>query len=305
LALVNEVLPDSERLRHPRGYDVTTAHGALPSEVAMPDDGSFEVLPPDGPPAPIVVHVPHASTVVPEDVRAGIVLDDDALAEELRVMTDHRTDVLAAGTGDEGAARFVNRRSRLVVDPERFPDDREELAARGMGAVYTRGHRGQPLRIPDAEAEAALLTRFFHPYADAFATLVTQIVERHGVCTILDVHSYPLAKLPYELHDGPRPPVCVGVDAVHTPAWLTDLVLAEAARHELSTAVDTPFAGAYVPLARYGVDERVTAVMLEIRRDTYLDERTAEPHDGEAHVRAFVTAVGAAIAEHHRDGDPG
>jgi N-formylglutamate deformylase len=270
----------------------------------MPDVGTFEVLPPDGPPAPIVVHVPHASTTVPDDVRAAIVLDDVALAEELRVMTDHRTDVLASGTGNVGATRFVNRRSRLVVDPERFPDDREELAARGMGAVYTRGHRGQQLRIPDADAEAALLTRFFHPYADAFAALVTDVVERHGACTILDVHSYPAVMLPYELHDGRRPPVCVGVDATHTPDWLTDLVMAEAAWHDLSTAVDTPFAGAYVPLEGYGLDERVTAVMLEIRRDTYLDEKTAEPHAGEAHLQAFVTAVAAAIVEHHRDHEP-
>jgi N-formylglutamate deformylase len=265
---------------------------------------AFEVLPPDGAPSPVVVHVPHASTTVPTDVRAGMLLDDDELAEELRVLTDHHTDVLAAATGAVGATRFVNRRSRLVVDPERFPDEREELALRGMGAVYTRGHRGQVLRVPDGDEEAALLARYFHPYGDALASLVTEMLERHGACTILDVHSYPAGKLPYELHDGPRPPVCVGVDPHHTPGWLTDLVVAEAARHGLETAIDTPFAGAYVPLDRYGSDGRVSAVMLELRRDTYLDEANAELHGGVAQVQAFVTAVAAAIAEHHRDGDP-
>ena len=37
-------------------------------------------------------------------------------------------------------------------------------------------------------------------------------------------------------------------------------------------AVDTPFAGTYVPLDVYGTDPHVTSVMVEIRRDLYLDE---------------------------------
>jgi N-formylglutamate deformylase len=54
-----------------------------------------------------------------------------------------------------------------------------------------------------------------------------------------------------------------------------------------------------VPLDRYGTDARVTSVMLEIRRDQYLDEATARPHDGEAVVADLVTDLARAIAEHH------
>ena len=38
--------------------------------------------------------------------------------------------------------------------------------------------------------------------------------------------------------------------------------------------INTPFAGAIVPAKHYKKDERVQAVMIEIRRDLYLNEST-------------------------------
>lgn len=258
---------------------------------------SFEVVPPNAPAVPIVVHVPHAATAVPADVRRGLLLDDHELAEELRLITDHRTDVLAADVAELGATRFVNRRSRLVVDPERFPDpDLEVMERRGMGAVYTATTARSPLRDGDPEERRRLLDRYFEPYARAFAELVTDHLDDHGYCTIVDLHSYPSVRLPYELGGDERPEVCIGTDRSHTPSWLEGLVVEVASAHDLTTATDTPFSGVYVPLDRYGRDERVTAVMLELRRDTYLDEATASPHEGEVRMRRFVRDVVAAIA---------
>jgi N-formylglutamate deformylase len=264
------------------------------------DGPPFEVIAPSAAAAPILVHVPHSSTLVPADVRADLLLDAEELDTELLRLTDHRTDVLASGVGEFGAVRFVNRRSRLVVDPERFPDDTEEMLEVGMGAVYTHGHRRQLIRdISDTDREA-LLGRYFRPYAAALDAEVTRLVGVHGACTVIDVHSFPSQRLPYELHDGPRPPLCIGTDEFHTPDWLRDLVRDRAEEHGLEVAFDTPFAGTYVPLDRYRSDPRVTAVMLEIRRDTYLDEATAAPHGGEVAVRSFVDAVVAAVVT--RDG---
>ncbi|HSK24466.1 MAG TPA: N-formylglutamate amidohydrolase [Egicoccus sp.] len=257
----------------------------------------FEILPPDGPARPLVVHVPHAGTVIPSDVRERIVLDDVALAEELRRMTDHRTDVLAAGTGTVGATRFVNRCSRLVVDPERFlAPDLEEMEAVGMGAVYTATSDRGVLRHPDPAERDRLLDTWFRPYHAALTDLVARHLEASGRCVIVDVHSYPSITLPYERHaDAARPPLCVGTHPVHTPAAARDAVVALAADAGLEVAFDAPFAGTFVPTA-YLDDPRVVSVMLEIRRDTYLDEASAIPHDGEGRVAAFVTAVADALA---------
>ena len=221
---------------------------------------------------PIVVHVPHAALHVPPSVRRGMVLGDDALARELLAITDHLTDVLARPAVELGANAIINRRSRLVVDPERFPDpEAERMEVVGMGPVYTRTTDLHELRRPTARQRQHLLDRWFTPYADAMAALVGEVVDRHGRCTVVDVHSYPTRPLPYELWPrGPRPPLCIGTDEHHTPGRLADLVEEAANELAIPSARDTPFAGAYVPLDRYGTDERVTAVMLEVRRDQYL-----------------------------------
>jgi N-formylglutamate deformylase len=248
------------------------------------------------PESSVVLHVPHSSTRIPAGVRAGIVLDDAALATELLRMTDAHTDRIALAAAAAVTPRpwaFVNRMSRLVVDPERFPDAREEMRAVGMGAVYTRTSAGGVLRSCDDAGEQALISAWFAPYAAAMTDLVAARLAATGSSTIVDVHSFPTAALPYELHaDTHRPALCIGQDRFHT----TDF-LAEAARRAFEpvgdSAVNEPFAGAYVPTHWYGIDRRVRAIMLELRRDTYMDEGSGEPTAGiDAIIAALVRFLG-------------
>ncbi|GGV07579.1 hypothetical protein GCM10010260_51670 [Streptomyces filipinensis] len=234
---------------------------------------SFELLP-GAPDSPVLLHVPHSARAVPADVRAGIVLDDAALERELDHITDAHTAELAERAAERAGVtpwRFVNRLSRLVVDPERFPDEREEMTAVGMGAVYTRTTHRTALRPADTDPEP-LLARYFRPYARAMTEAVADRLAATGRAVVIDVHSYPSEPLPYELHgSGPRPPVCLGTDSLHTPPGL-----AKAARRAFTacggTGLDSPFAGTYVPLEFHGTDTRVAALMVEIRRDTYMTE---------------------------------
>ncbi|MBW8795724.1 MAG: N-formylglutamate amidohydrolase [Streptomyces sp.] len=234
---------------------------------------SYDLLP-GAAESPVILHVPHSARAIPAVVRAGIVLDDATLERELDHITDaHTAELAEAAARLAGVApwRFVNRLSRLVVDPERFPDEREEMLAVGMGAVYTRTtHRGE-LR-DEAFDPGPLVERYFRPYARAMTEAVAGRLAATGRAVVIDVHSYPSRALPYELHGaGPRPPVCLGTDAFHTPAELT-----EAARKAFAgcgeTGLDSPFGGTYVPLEFYGTDARVAALMVEIRRDLYMTE---------------------------------
>ncbi|MFF4628076.1 N-formylglutamate amidohydrolase [Streptomyces griseorubiginosus] len=231
---------------------------------------SFDLLP-GAEQSPVILHVPHSAREIPAEVRAGIVLDDPALERELDHIVDAHTAELAeeaAGLAGRAPWRFVNRLSRLVVDPERFPDEREEMLAVGMGAVYTRTTGCEPLRPADTDPEP-LVERWFRPYARAMTEAVAERLAAVGRAVVIDVHSYPSAPLPYELHgEGPRPAVCLGTDPFHTPPELV-----AAARQAFGeVGLDSPFSGTYVPLEFYGRDPRVSALMVEIRRDTYMTE---------------------------------
>lgn len=238
------------------------------------DAPSFSFLP-GAADSPVILHVPHSAREIPAGVRAGIVLDDGALERELDHITDSHTAEIAeaaARLADVTPWRFVNRLSRLVVDPERFPDEREEMRAVGMGAVYTRTTHREVLRPQETDPEP-LVARYFRPYARAMTDAVAERLAAVGRAVVVDVHSYPTEPLPYELHrEGPRPPVCLGTDAFHTPPEL--LAAARKAFGDAvgETGLDSPFAGAYVPLEHYGKEPRVSALMVEIRRDTYMTE---------------------------------
>ena len=101
----------------------------------------------------VILHVPHAARRIPRAERDRFLLDGVALEAELDAITDADTDLLARAACGQVNKRpwvFVNRNSRLLVDPERFPDDREEMLEVGMGAVYLRttDQRDLRARIP-------------------------------------------------------------------------------------------------------------------------------------------------------------
>jgi N-formylglutamate amidohydrolase len=114
------------------------------------------------------------------------------------------------------------------------------------------------------------------------------------------VHSYPSKPLPYELHpDGARPTICIGTDAFHTPGWLLDAARTAFERCG-DVALNTPFAGCYVPLRHYGSNPNVAALMIEIRRDSYLIEPTGPFTPGLARLTAALASLIDVIAQAHR-----
>jgi N-formylglutamate amidohydrolase len=256
-------------------------------------------MPPPDPTSAWIVHPPHAATLIPPAARADLLLSDADLAAEVLRMTDHLTDALVAGAL-AAAPRVVFPVSRLVVDPERFPDDAEEPMSRvGMGVIYERTSHGLPLRNPPgADSRRRLLETYYAPHHAALERAVATARERYGHCTILDVHSFPSRPLPYEPDQDPdRPDICIGTDAFHTPAPLAQAFVHRFAEEGLSVAVDRPFAGTLVPLRFFRRDARVLSIMVEVNRGLYLDDATGAPGARFGEVQAMLGRVLASLDE--------
>ncbi len=245
---------------------------------------------------PVVGHVPHASTAIPAAVRAELLIDDAALQRDLVRLTDWHTDDLFDWLRDRGTAMFVNHLSRLVFDPERFADDTlEPMAAVGQGAVYTRTTSGERLRDLTDEVRTKRIAGLFEPYHAALAELVRSQLERFGCCTLLDCHSFATLPLPSEPDQSPdRPDICIGTDSFHTPPALAAALERALLVEGLSVRRDMPFSGCLVPLAYYRRDQRVSSVMIEVRRGLYCDESTGQRRAAFAELRAALERAVAA-----------
>lgn len=264
----------------------------------------------------VVLHVPHASVQIPPDVRDGIVLDDEELAVELDRMTDALTDELARAVASESARRpwlFVNRLSRLVMDPDNEPTVQPEGSV-GHGAILTHTSAGEVLRRPDEDESARLIATYHRPYLAALAELVDERLAACGTVTLVDVHSYPADPLPFEDPTRSRPEVCIATHAFHTTPRIVDAVteaftavdpeLLEAARAGARVALtpalpapiffdidgDSPYLECHVPAHHLGRTRAVEWFLLQLRRDVYAEGRSFAAGSDE-----YVTAVARAI----------
>ena len=233
---------------------------------------AFTVLPGDEG-SPVVIHVPHSSRLIPPDIRADLMLTDKELAEELDEASDTATDEIAIAALAHVRLRptmVINHLSRLVIDPERFSEG-DPAEVFGRGAVYTRTCSGAPLRAEPYPRRAELIDAYFRPYAAAVTDAVENRLNACGRAIVIDLHSYPEKPSAFEDAAAARPPLCIGTDPRHTPPWL--IAAARGAFTSLGEiSENTPYSGTYVPLRYYGTDDRVSSVMIEVRRDTYLSD---------------------------------
>lgn len=240
-----------------------------------------------------ILHIPHASLFIPAHVRPTLLLTDEELSHELLRLTDRYTDELFDCSSDS-VTPVIFPVSRLVVDPERFPDDiHEPMAAHGMGLIYTKTIDGALLRNPVSPASRqSLINEFYAPHHRALTLAVESALIDWGSCLIIDCHSFPLKPFPYEQPSKRvRPDICLGTDPYHTPEWVSDHAQAAFSRADFSVSNNDPFQGTLVTSSHYQHDKRVMSIMIEINRKLYMDEATGDKLSSFSQIRAQLSSV--------------
>ncbi|MFI3244170.1 MAG: N-formylglutamate amidohydrolase [Akkermansia sp.] len=240
--------------------------------------------------SPLILHIPHASQHIPKECAASFLLPPQELRDELLRMTDHFTDELFTC---QTATRICYPVSRLVLDVERFANDEQEhMSQIGMGVIYTKSSHLTELRTPPTPQEREyLLSRYYYPHHEQVQKSCEDALTQHQHCLIIDCHSFPTQSLPYErqihgeLH---RPQICIGSDDYHTSSALLENCVQSFRKRGYEVAINTPFAGALVPMKYYQKNAAVQSLMIELRRDLYMDEETG---DKNAHFTSLQTDI--------------
>lgn len=242
---------------------------------------------------PVIVHIPHNGFsfpyfAQPEDAS----LRQEALYDSMQTLADLHVNILQKELFERLQQHsnvvpylFESTVSRLYMDPERFPDHREEMNSRGMGVIYTKNHNMEDLYdAPLTTNETLHRMTMYGEYHTAFEQLVETLLEQFGHCVILDLHSYSTEPLLYELHsDQPRTPLVLGTDTFHSTMFQEVLSL----EYDWMS-INTVFQGTFVPMKYYHHDSRVQSIMTEVRKDVYLDEQTQQV---EQHALFFPAVV--------------
>ena len=239
---------------------------------------------------PVLLHVPHSGL---EGFHDASDIDAGIICREMTTLADIDTDWiarLAAERFDGEPYLLRSEMTRMECDVERYPDSREEMNSVGMGVIYSKGINGDRLYTSDPSQGVVdnRMGGLYIPYHASFRDMTSEIVEKFGFAIILDIHSYSRRPLGYELHkDGERPQICVGTNG-HDDTRLMRGILSGC---RWSTAFNGAFSGSITP---QGMDDdpKVHSVMLEIRKDTYLDD----DGDGLRPGYADMSALGAFIA---------
>ena len=217
---------------------------------------------------PIVLHIPHSSLHIPDFLREEILLNDEELQKNLYAFTDWNTQDLFSHR--EFPCRIISNVSRMVCDVERFrSDDLEEMAARGLGAVYVKDAFLHPLRKVDKVKRELMLRLYYDPHHKRLENAVSSMLRKFGKCLIVDCHSFSGTPLPYEPdQSADRPDFCIGTVRGHAKAELVHKAIKVLQTPDFSVAQDHPYSGSMIPLKYFG-DERVQTIMIEVKRSLY------------------------------------
>lgn len=220
---------------------------------------------------PVIIHIPHDSIVIPNELIDGCEFalhpaDFDAAVKKMAdvgayaIGSRYRTDC------NIGTPYMIKSNvSRMIVDMERFDDEREEMNKIGHGIIYTTSADGITDIYANEIPEHIVNRRkkLYRMYSDTVAFLVGQLRKEYGHCLIIDLHSYDRKPAEYELHKNERrPKICVGTNRKSDETVLT----AKLDRYSDIVGFNEPFSGSYIPEI-FIDDKYVTSVMIEMRKD--------------------------------------
>ena len=218
--------------------------------------------------APLIVSVPHAGTIIPDEI-SGLVSRDLARRD-----ADHHVDRLYDFAAELGATILHSRISRTVIDLNRNPSGQSLYpgqATTGLCPVTT--FDGEPLYAAGAEPDEAEIERrrmvYFTPYHAVLREQIERLRAVHPALVLYDAHSIR-SHVP-RLFDGELPQFNIGTyDGASCATQLAHAIAAECA--DDSHVVNGRFKGGWITRHHGDPARGIHAVQMELAIRGYADE---------------------------------
>lgn len=232
-------------------------------------------------PTPLVVSVPHAGTLVPEEDRETVGADERTILRDADLFVDrlwHRAPEL-------GAALLVATHSRYVLDLNRSPDDVDqdvcpefEVPSRPnpralIWRVSTEGKEVLTRPLSRLELKSRI-ERVHRPYHDKLASLLEERRRLFGYAILVDGHSMPsVGRVGHADHDERRADIVPGDVRGRScsPALMTTV-----SEHFRAAGFEVrpndPYMGGYITRHHGRPSRGVHAIQIEVNRDLYMNE---------------------------------
>lgn len=240
---------------------------------------------------PLVVSVPHAGLLIPDEARSTLAGDEELLRRDADLFVDRlwrRAPLL-------GAALLVGRVSRCILDLNRAPDDVDAQVCAPLARLGQESPRGLVWRLTTAGVpllsgplpaeELRRRVEYIHgPYHAALEALLEERRARFGFAVLIDGHSMPSR--------GPsrrtaavrrRADVVPGDLGGRSCAPALSAAVVEHFRDEgLEVVCNDPYRGGYITHRHGRPAAGVHAIQIEVNRDLYLCEARGEYLDERA-----------------------
>lgn len=274
-------------------------------------DGAFLSYNLDDLQYPLLISVPHAGRVYPDEI-----LDNLAVpAVHLLRLEDRYADRLAGSAIARGFPAIIAHRPRAWVDLNR---NRSEIDAEMVGGLSPSQLRMQ-LPAPSRKVRGGLgvvpsrlhgagnlwrrkwqwddiknrLDSYHEPYHASIAGILERICLKFGGAILLDLHSMP----PLDEEQG-------GVDMVigdrfgrSAGSRYSEISLAFLEQSGIRTRLNHPYAGGYVLERHAKVERDIHALQLEVDRSTYLDSALREPDAGLGQVADNIADLAVKLSD--------
>lgn len=268
----------------------------------------YVVSPALGRPAPVVIDSPHSGFTFPQGWAPSAPL------AALRTTCDAHVDRLWAHAPVHGAPLLAAEFPRAFCDVNRAEDDLDpavldapwptalrptSYSQRGMGLIRRLAlpevpMYAAPLSVRDVEAR---ITRFYRPYRAALRAMLEEAREADGFVWHMNCHSMKSVGNAMNVDAGAaRPDIVVsdGRGSTADPA-LTTRIAEWFSLRGYRASVNDPYQGGDLVRAFGAPSRGVHSVQIELNRALYMNETTAEPHEGFAALQKELTAFVAAL----------